>query len=370
MRPSLRFLALCAVGWAGVRAYSMGVLPSASLIQPSEAKVVPPIVPTEFPQIDLPTAEQPPADAAPPAVAYASVPQALVAQVRPLVQRIYYGVGSVRAPLPPARPADPINISPTGTPVFTAAAFDDSPLSRLASQSVAEQRSSVVAAAGQSRPVWTDARSGRIDRFQVSAWALVRGQQGQPFGPSSLANGGQLGGSQAGARLTYNVTRQVAASIRYSSEISKRGGEFAGGVRVQPVSGIPVWINAERRQQLGKYGGGRNAFAIFAEGGLYQRPLPWRLSLDAYLQGGIVGLHSRDLFVDGALAVTRPIYKNFSAGFGLWGGAQPGVYRVDAGPRVTMQMRRNLKVHFDWRQKLAGNGQPGSGPAITLAADF
>ena len=98
--------------------------------------------------------------------------------------------------------------------------------------------------------------------------------------------------------------------------------------------------------------------------------MPWRLALDAYLQGGVVGLHSRDRFIDGGLTLTRPVYRQFSAGLGVWGGAQPGVYRVDAGPRVTMRVRNNIKVHFDYRQRLAGNALPGSGPAVTLAGDF
>lgn len=372
MRPSLRFLGLCVAGWAGVRAYTMGVVPGVSLVQPSEAKTAPPIVPTQFPPIEPPQPAAPTvAYTNPPGLAYAQFPQALAAQVRPLIQRIYYGVGSVRAPLPPARPVNLIDIAPRSAPLYAqSAAFEDSPLSRLASQSIAERQSSVVAVAGQSRPVWTDGRTNRIDRIQASGWALVRGQQGQPLGPTSLASGGQLGGSQAGGRLIYNFTRQIAASARYSSDIGRRGGEFAAGVRVRPVGGIPVWITAERRQRLGSLGGGRNDFAIFAEGGVYQRPMPWRFSLDAYLQAGLVGIRSRDYFIDGALAMTRPIYKNFSAGFGLWGGAQPGIYRVDAGPRVTMQVRKNLKVHADWRQKLGGNAQPGSGPALTLAADF
>jgi hypothetical protein len=54
----------------------------------------------------------------------------------------------------------------------------------------------------------------------------------------------------------------------------------------------------------------------------------------------------------------------------VWGAGQGGVYRVDAGPRVSMKVRNNVRVHFDWRQKLAGNAQPGSGPAVTLAGDF
>ena len=110
--------------------------------------------------------------------------------------------------------------------------------------------------------------------------------------------------------------------------------------------------------------------AVFLEGGIYEQPLPWRFSLDGYLQGGVVGLKSRDLFVDGGFAVTRPVYRQFSAGFGVWGGAQPGLYRVDAGQRLTMQGRRNVKVHLDWRQRLAGNARPGSGPTLTLAGDF
>jgi hypothetical protein len=109
---------------------------------------------------------------------------------------------------------------------------------------------------------------------------------------------------------------------------------------------------------------------LFFESGVYQRPMPWQFSLDAYLQGGVVGFHHRDRFIDGGFAVTRPVHKQFSAGFGLWGAAQPGVYRVDAGPRVSMRVRNNVKVHVDWRQRLAGNAAPGSGPALTLAGDF
>jgi hypothetical protein len=220
----------------------------------------------------------------------------------------------------------------------------------------------------QSTPVLAGA-ANKLDRWQVSAWALVRNQQTGTVGPSSLAGSGNLGGSQAGARLLYAFDRRLAASVRTSSNIGQRGFEVAGGVRVQPLASLPVWVTAERRQRIGQFGG-RNAFAIFAETGLYQRPLPWRFNLDAYMQGGVVGMKSRDLFVDGALAITRPVYKNFSAGFGVWGGAQPGLYRVDVGPRVSVRVRRNVSVHFDYRQRLAGNAQPGSGPSITLGADF
>ena len=46
------------------------------------------------------------------------------------------------------------------------------------------------------------------------------------------------------------------------------------------------------------------------------------------------------------------------------------VYRVDVGPRVSMPVGRGMRVHVDWRQRVAGSAAPGSGPALTLAADF
>ena len=98
--------------------------------------------------------------------------------------------------------------------------------------------------------------------------------------------------------------------------------------------------------------------------------MPLGFLADAYLEGGVVGLRRRDRFIDGSLALTRPVYRQFSAGFGVWGGAQPGVARLDAGPRVSMRVRGNVKVHVDWRQRLLGKARPGSGPAVTLAGDF
>ena len=210
----------------------------------------------------------------------------------------------------------------------------------------------------------------RIDRLQLSAWALLRGRDGMLGGADSLAAGGQLGGSQAGARLIYNVTPWLGLSLRSSSPVGQRGGELASGVRLKPFRTIPVALTAERRQAIGRDGGGRSAFALFVEGGLYQRPVAWDFALDGYVQAGIVGAHRRDLFADGGATLTRPLFGPFSGGFGVWGGAQPGLYRIDAGPRLSLAVRRNLKLHLDWRQRVAGHARPGSGPALTLAADF
>jgi hypothetical protein len=370
MRPSLRFLSLIIVAWTGARAGISDIIPGAELfrIDPGKARP-PPIVPTQFPAISPVEPSQPlpagalmqPAETT--GVHYVRAVLGKPVGMRPGVVTVYR--------LPPAAPSiasnSTIRFADTfpeyrlaGYPVLPATG--QAPLSRIAALDGPFSRPSP-----ESLPAALK-RNG-VDRLQLTAWALLRPQQSGVAGGRSLAAGGSLGGSQAGARLTYNVTRQIAANFRSSSDVGRRGGEVAAGVRVQPLLGIPVWLTAERRQRIGRFGGGRNAFALFLEG-VYDQSMPWRFTLDGYLQGGVVGLHSRDRFIDGGLTLTRPVYKRFSAGFGVWGGAQPGLYRVDAGPRVTMRVRNNIRVHFDWRQRLAGNAAPGSGPAITLAGDF
>ena len=361
MRPSLRFLALAVVGWIGVRAAGLGMLPGGQLfrIERGEAKT-PPIVPTQFPPIAPVALAQPD----PSAMQY--LPAAYMQQaMRPVMIPVYYPA-PVSTPAAP-RPSRLDELLPPPRRAFYASspALDDMPMSRLAAVSMPTRSSVPVEVTPDAQPL-----RPRLDRLQLSSWALLRSQQTGVAGSRSLASGGQLGASQAGARLVYNFNRQLALSARMSSEVGRRGGEVAAGARVRPLVSLPVWLTAERRQRVGRYGGGRSDFALFAEAGFYQRPLPWRFSLDSYVQGGVVGVKSRDLFIDGALAITRPVYRNFSLGFGIWGGAQPGLSRLDAGPRLTMQVRRNVKVHADWRQKLAGNARPGSGPALTLAGDF
>jgi hypothetical protein len=200
----------------------------------------------------------------------------------------------------------------------------------------------------------------------MSSWALLRGNPA----PGGLATGGTLGGSQAGARLTYAFNRSLAASLRLSSPIGGSRGPRSPAASWIPLRSLPVAITAERRQAISPHGGGRSDFALFAEGGLYKRPIPWGFNLDAYAQAGVVGLGERDFFADGALAFTRPVCGRFSAGRGVWGGYQPGLYRLDAGPRVSMRVRPNISAHLDWRQRLVGDAEPRSDPALTLAADF
>jgi hypothetical protein len=371
MSASLRFLVLIALGWAAFRAGAFWSLPGAEAftIRAKDAPVETAAKPATGPavqQVSVPVAEPETAYGYPPYPAYAGYPpqpgypayapypQAAPVPVRiPVYYPAYYPVRQATGPAPvPDRYTPAFDLAPPpprdeGWSLAQLAPLPDRP--RAVSAPVAT----------------TPPVPGKLDRLQLSSWALLRGRTTG----STLASGGTLGGSQAGARLTYAFDRGLAAQLRTTSPVGGgRGVEVALGARYQPLRSIPVWINAERRQSIGDYG--RSDFAVFAEGGLYQRPLPWNFSLDAYLQGGLVGIGDRDLFVDGGFTMTRPLFRNYSLGFGAWGGAQPGLFRVDAGPRLSMKVRNNIRVHADWRQRLAGRADPGSGPALTLAADF
>jgi hypothetical protein len=364
MSAPVRFLVLLVVGWAGMRAATLGYVPgfTVSFAKQAEPGRLPPVIPTQFPRL-------PPADVSlsqpwpePVPVAYAYPPPAT------WYPQPYY----VPYPVAAAAPANPLPdraewelpSQQSRGPEFYAPipSLEDWQASEFAPATFAGGRSSPVPSV-----LAQAAAETRLDRIQMSSWALLRGAPS----PDALAAGGTLGGSQAGARLTYAFNRWIAASLRTTSPIGgSRGAEIAGGLRLIPFRSIPIAITAERRQAISPHGGGRSAFALFAEGGLYRQPMPLNFTLDAYMQAGIVGLKSRDYFADGAFAFTRPVYKRFSAGFGIWGGVQPGLYRVDAGPRISFRVRDNIHAHLDWRQRLVGNAKPASGPALTLAADF
>lgn len=236
---------------------------------------------------------------------------------------------------------------------------------------------------GDSEPI----AAARPDRWSVDAWTLLRPPRegviklNDPNGGLNpgLASAGSLGGSQAGMRITWRPLQSVGVHVRASTALMPQGrggqalagGEGAVGVSWQPFRQIPIRLLGERRQRLGPaLGGGRNAFAVLAEGGLYGARLPYGIELDGYGQAGIVGMRRRDLFADGALAATYPFLPRLAIGAGVWGGTQPGLYRVDAGPRLSYQLSPRLRLHLDYRFQMTGNAEPRSGPALTIAGGF
>ncbi len=369
MSNSIRFLGAAVFAWAAIRAVSLGLVPGTQALAFDTRTARPPlpaIQPTALPPIE-PVAPQYPA---PPPGTYGPSP-AYYGAYPPNGAHPAYGAYPVYVPVPvaAARSAPPQIIyvdrpppEPHETNIFGAALpFGEGSQPRLASAAPATAR--------QTTPAFADSRfPRRFDRLELSSWATMRDQAGT----QGLADGGTLGGSQAGARLLWRFNPQLAASFRTSAPInSQRGGEVAVGARYQPLKSWPVALTLERRHAIGgDYSVGRNAFALFAEGGLYGRPMPWGSTLDGYFQGGVVDFNNPDWFVDGQAAVTRPVWRTFSAGFGVWGGAQPGLSRLDIGPRASLRVGPRMRVHLDYRHKLLGNAEPGSGGVVTIAGDF
>lgn len=363
MSQSIRFLGFAVLAWAAVRAISLGIIPGTqALAFDAEAsqpdRPLPPIQPTLLPPLE------PVRPNLPPQLAMGQgQPDALAA----------YGAYPVYAPYPVYLPAqavasqgappqiiyvNPAPSNPREVHVYGTDFDRQENDQRLAMAAPVPQR--------QSTPSFEQpALRPGLDRLSLSGWATMRNRGG----PDSLAGGGTLGGSEAGSRLMWRFTPKLAATLRASAPInSQRGAEAALGLRYQPFDRWPVAVTLERRHGFRDYG--QSAFALFAEGGVYGQSMPWQSTLDGYFQAGAVDFNDPDWFVDGQAAVTRPIWRNLSAGLGVWGAAQPGLNRFDVGPRASLRLGRGMRAHLDYRLNVAGNARPGSGTVVTLAADF
>jgi len=351
MSAAIRFLGVALVGWVGLRSAALGLIRGAEALA-----VIPGFTPA--PRIAL---YDPPPLPAPVETAALAVPAA------PSLAASATAVPLAAPPTPAIDAlANPGRAPETKPEWFSPIPqLDDWPLSRVASASQSKRQSAPVRVTPGPAPI-----SPRLDRISLTTWAMLRQiPAGTELPDDSLASGGTLGGSQAGVRLAYAFNRAFAASLRLTSAIGgDNGAEAALGMRWTPLRRVPVAITFERRQRIGN--SGRSAFALFAEGGVYDRPMPFKFTLDAYAQAGVVGVRHSELFADGAAAFTRPVWRRISAGAGIWGGVQPGVHRIDAGPRVSLRVGRSMRVHLDYRQRLGGDAAPGSGPVVTIAGDF
>ena len=204
-------------------------------------------------------------------------------------------------------------------------------------------------------------------RWRGSLWAVARS------GPGDARPGSQLGGSQAGVRLTYALRRRLAVAARLSSSFDGDQREAALGLDWQ-AGALPLHLIAERRIPLDRGRGGTAAMIVV---GIDPRTLTPGLTIEAYGQAGAV-LHDRiESFADGALRITHRLLGETGArvdlGLGSWAAAQRGIARVDVGPTLAVGVPvagRRIRMTLDWRQRVAGHARPGSGPALTIGSDF
>lgn len=221
----------------------------------------------------------------------------------------------------------------------------------------------------------------RPRRWSVDSWALLRQD-----GAGPLANGAlpaTYGASQAGAVLRYRLSpgdaRQLIGYMRTTATLGTVMRETAAalGVSARPLPGLPVIAALEGR--LTEQGGERRFQpAAMAVTQLPYFALPGGLRGEAYGQAGYVAGRFATPFADGQFRADRALLSlgklEARLGGGLWGGAQKGAGRLDAGPSATVSLPLGKglfgRAAVDWRFRVAGDADPGSGPALTLSAGF
>jgi len=221
---------------------------------------------------------------------------------------------------------------------------------------------------------------GNPARWSMDAWALIRKNGTKIPNPGTLP--ATYGASQTGAVLRYRLAlqdaRQLTAYLRTTSTVGGLSETSAAlGLSARPLPTMPIVAAIEGR--VTEQGGRRRVQpAIMAVTTLPSLALPGSLRAEAYGQGGYVGGRYATPFADGQLRVDRAVANigriEARVGAGAWGGIQKGASRLDAGPGATVSLPLSPKVFgrvaVDWRFRVGGNAEPGSGPALTVAAGF
>jgi hypothetical protein len=215
-------------------------------------------------------------------------------------------------------------------------------------------------------------------RWAGDAWVLVRSG-------SAAGNAGALpptyGGTQAGAVLRYRLAptspRRPTAYLRVTAALNGSGErEAAVGLFARPLGALPVAIAAEGRVgRLSARAVARPAVMAFTE--IAPIVLVENARAELFLQGGYVGGVGATPFIDGQLRIDHRVGRGdrleFRTGAGTWGGAQRDAGRLDVGPTATIAIDAGpavARLSLDWRFRVAGAAEPGSGPALTISAGF
>ncbi len=276
----------------------------------------------------------------------------------------------------------PIAKKPAPAPWRFAAARGQGEAEQSFVSEIPDQQTSSLAAASPSLGVSSDDRlpGPRRRRWSADGWLLLR-----PSGGSlALATlPAAYGSSQFGAVIRYDLRPESSVRtqlyLRATGAIGAafRDRQAALGAAIRPSPKIPVVGLIEGRlQQDSDTVRVRPAVALVSE------LAPFRLPLGAvgevYGQVGYVGGRDATGFFDAQATAESTVLSlgqgtELAIGAGLWTGGQRGAARLDAGPRVVLHTQVGplpVRAALDWRERIAGNASPGSGPVLTLAAGF
>lgn len=256
----------------------------------------------------------------------------------------------------------------------------NAPVVRIPARSALAARPSPTDLGVADRPLLGRGAGGEYGhgRWSADAWLLWRDGSGAAVAPGIAS----YGRSQAGAVLRYNLDRASAsrptAYLRATGALqSPRQSEVAAGLALRPVPSVPIVLAAEGRVTE-TAAGPQLRPAAFAVTELRPVALPLGLKGEAYLQAGYVGGSYRTAFVDGQARIDRRVAPTgngdgLRVGVAVWGGAQRGISRLDAGPSATFGLplgEGSIRLAADYRIRIAGEAAPASGPALTLSAGF
>jgi hypothetical protein len=222
-------------------------------------------------------------------------------------------------------------------------------------------------------------------RWTAEGWILVRGA---PLDPAAgIAAAPVLGGGQTGATLGFApdplARRPLSAIARFNAgtdatgQIDPRTGQAAFGVQWRPLPGVAV--AAERLVATGDLA--RNEWLFRVSGGGQKRlsPLGLPVLVDGYGEASLLG-NGDWLAGAQARALAGVFGRNglsAAAGLGGWGSLQSVdgqmLSRLDVGPSASVRTglgKLNLEASVDYRQRIAGQAEPGSGPVLTFSTAF
>ncbi len=227
------------------------------------------------------------------------------------------------------------------------------------------------------RDAWAAERRRLARRWSATVYSLLRADGASGPAASPVLGGGQSGASLAWspdplARRPVALVARINAASGNNSSIDGNSAQAAFGVRWQPVRWAS--ISAERLVAVGA--NARNDWTLRLAGGAdgQYRRIGW----SGYGEAGVIA--NGDVYAGaqgrvGVPVLTRP-KATLAAGVGAWGSIQTGAIttdRFDLGPTLTTVVpigRTRVAVAADWRFRVAGNAQPGSGPALTISTGF
>lgn len=293
------------------------------------------------------------------------------------------------APEPPAAVAVPVATStPLPMPVAAGASAAEQGYRLLAAgdrkRAAAAFRQAIAQSVGDPRvPQWR-AQLGYLEqRWSGSAYTLVR-NSGRTLLTAAIP---ALTAAQSGAQVAYKLNplspQPFAAQARIVTAndgvaLNDVGAQAAVALTWQPIPAAQVAV--ERLVRAGPKS--RNAWTVRVAGGGESLRPPGRRAWNAwsaYAETGIIGTKRQDLYAASALRVGRAIGLNekvaLTLGAGVWGSVQHynvTAHWIEVGPSAQFRVESKppVNVALDYRVRINGNADPGTGPALTVSTGF